>query len=254
VRGVVLENGQRIAAPVVISGADAHQTFDELVGTHELPRRFAQSVRSMKHSLSAFVVYGATDLDLRAAGAAHEMFAYRVWDHDEDYANLLRGEITRVGITVPTLADSSLAPAGEHLFQLTVLLPYDVVPSWRVEKNRYTDLLLAEAELYLPGLRDHLRFAEGASPRTFERYTRNHAGAMYGWDVSPDQTGPLRLEQETPIKGLHLAGHWTQPGSGVYGVIASGVRAAQRALGLANEQEMLTSSGGNWSGISSQTQ
>jgi phytoene dehydrogenase-like protein len=30
--GVMLENGQRIQAPVVVSNADAHQTFEELIG------------------------------------------------------------------------------------------------------------------------------------------------------------------------------------------------------------------------------
>jgi phytoene dehydrogenase-like protein len=55
VRGVVLENGQRIDAPVVISNADATQTVLELVGEAAFPRRFVTSLRRMKPSLSAFV-------------------------------------------------------------------------------------------------------------------------------------------------------------------------------------------------------
>jgi prolycopene isomerase len=232
VAGVVLENGQWIDAPLVVSGADALQTFDELVGDQHLPEGFRASVSRLEPSLSAFVVYGATALDLRAAGAEHEMFLYRTWDHELDWTAAQRGKLLRIGLTVPTLADPSLAPRGEHVFTITVLLPYALTSSWADEKQRYTEHLLDLADESFPGLRDRLRFAEGATPRTFERYTRNTAGAMYGWNPSPEQTGPLRLSPTTPIPGLHLAGHWTQPGPGAYGAIASGQQTAQSILGL----------------------
>jgi prolycopene isomerase len=239
-RGVVLENGQQIDAPVVISNADATQTYDELIGAGQVPRRVLAGVRGMEPSLSAFVLYGATSLDLRAAGAAHEMFYYKTWDHDEDYANLLRGQISRIGFTVPSLADPTLAPEGEDLFTVTVLLPHELSSSWRDEKDFYSDLLLTEADAVMPGLRDGLQYAEGATPRTMERYTRNLSGAMYGWALTPKQVGPMRLGQDSPIDGLFLAGHWTIPGGGVYGVCQSGVRAAQSVLGLKREADLWT--------------
>jgi prolycopene isomerase len=37
---------------------------------------------------------------------------------------------------------------------------------------------------------------------------------------------------------LTLAGHWTQPGGGVYGVLASGVEAARLVLGLPTQAEL----------------
>jgi len=38
-------------------------------------------------------------------------------------------------VTVPTLADPSLAPPGEHLLVLTALVPYTAVRVWRAEKD-----------------------------------------------------------------------------------------------------------------------
>lgn len=83
VTGVTLENGQRIQAPVVISNADAHQTFEELIGADKLPRRFVNALKRMTPSLSAFVMCLATDLDLHQLDATHEMFFFRSWSHDD---------------------------------------------------------------------------------------------------------------------------------------------------------------------------
>ena len=231
VTGVVLENGQRIQAPVVVSNADAHQTFEELIGAEKLPRRFVSALNRMTPSLSAFVVYLATDLDLHGLDTHHEMFFYRSWSHDETYRQMVAGQPSGLSISVPTLVDPSLAPAGEHVIIATTLIPYDLGASWRTEKVRYAERLLEELEAVFPGLRGHVTFAEGASPRTMERYTLNLTGAIYGWEVSPKQVGRGRLPHKTPIRGLYLSGHWTQPGGGVYGVIASGLQAAQLVAG-----------------------
>lgn len=228
--GIVLENGQSIDAPTVVANGDARQTYEELVGFEHLSDGAAKELRALEPSLSAFVVYGATTLDLRARGAAHEMFLYDTWSHDEDYANALRGRPSRIGFTVPTFADATLAPPDEQLFSITVLLPHALERSWRAEKERYEAALLGKAEQAFPGLRASLRFVESATPRTFERYTRNGAGAMYGFAVTPEQVGPGRLAQSGSIGGLVLAGHWTRPGPGVQGAIASGVDAARAIL------------------------
>lgn len=239
VTGVMLENGQRIQAPVVISNADARQTFEELVGVDDLPGRFVKNLGRMKPSLSAFVVYMATDLDVRQVDAGHEMLFYRSWDHEETYRQMLEGKPSGIAVTVPTLIDPSLAPPGEHLVTVTTLIPYEIGASWRQKKARYAELLLNEIEAVVPDFRDHITFAEGASPRTMERYTLNLTGAIYGWEVSPEQVGRKRLGHQTPIRGLYLSGHWTQPGGGIYGVIASGLQTAQLVLGYPNVGEFL---------------
>ena len=102
------------------------------------------------------------------------------------------------------------------------LAPYRATASWRQDKARFVDGVLQAAEAVLPGLRQHLTFVEGATPRTMERYTLNQEGALYGWEPSPDQVAGSRPAHRTPLPGLYLAGHWTRPGGGVYGAVASG--------------------------------
>jgi prolycopene isomerase len=69
--------------------------------------------------------------------------------------------------------------------------------------------------------------ATGASALTAWRFTRNHRGAMLGWEMSPDQLGPARPPVSGLVRDLHLVGHWTQPGGGITPVIVSAQQAAR---------------------------
>ena len=241
VTGIVLENGQQIRAETVISNADAEHTFREMIDADVVPASYLRRFRKLERSKSAVVLFGATDFDFHAAGAGHETFFYDGFDHDREYRRAASGEGAGLLVTVPTLVDPTLAADGKHLVVLTTLVDYDAGGSWREQKGRVGDALLARAEGALPGLSASLCFVEGASPRTMERYTLNTAGAIYGWALSPTQVGLSRPSQRTPIAGLYLAGHWTRPGGGIYGVTVSGVQAAQLVLGYATTRELFTS-------------
>ena len=235
-RGIVLENGQRIASDIVVSNVDALQTVHELVGAQAFSSSYLRTLKRLEPSLSAFVAYLATDLPLSPDTLAHETFSYSTWDHDASYASCANrpGFLT---ITAPTLADRSLAPDGEHLLTLTTLVRHDAA-NWRTDKDAMTDHLIRQAARVVSGLPNHIRFVEAASPRTLERYTRNTAGAVYGWELSPSQVGPGRLAGRLSVQGLHLVGHWTRPGGGVIGVVTSGVETAQAVLGYEREAEL----------------
>jgi phytoene desaturase len=230
-RGVVLENGQRIDAPLVISNADARQTVEELVGAEAFPDRYLHKLRRMRPSTSAFVGYLGASLPLSAETTSHETFLYSTLNHEAAHHSCAAGKPSWLSVTVPTLADPNLAPEGEHIIVLTTLLPCDDAHKWRCDKERMLDRLIDRADRYFIGLKESIVFAEAGTPRTMERYTRNTGGALYGWEISPSQVGPGRLENAAPISGLHFTGHWTQPGGGIYGVVSSGIHTARFALG-----------------------
>ena len=229
VSGVVV-NRKQLSAPVVVANADLRKTVFELVGKEHFPSRFIRKINRMHHSLSIFVVYIATDIDLAALNLAHESFCYASFDHDDNYARSCQGDIRWLSITAPTLLDPELAPKGQHLLLLTTLLPYQAVESWPKAKTSYIQTMVKIAAESIPDLQNHILLIEGGSPATMERYTDNYQGAAYGWDVSPDQVGPARIQNQSPLEGLYFAGHWSSPGGGVYGVTISGVQAAERVL------------------------
>ncbi len=72
-----------------------------------------------------------------------------------------------------------------------------------------------------------------ASPlRLSSSYTSNTRGALYGWEATPGQSTGKRLRQSSPIEGLVLAGHWTEPGAGSFRAIYSGMNAALLVMGF----------------------
>jgi prolycopene isomerase len=228
----------------VVANADLRHVVGELLDPERAPAALRRRVVGMTPSISAFVTYLATTLDLRAHGATHETFVYDGFDHAETWRATQAGEARWWTATVPTLADPTLAPNGTHLMTLTTLAPWAPPEVWRARKEAWVERAIALAERRFPGLADSLEFSEGGSPSTMLDYTANSEGALYGWAPSPDQIGPGRPTNATALPGLWLAGHWAQPGGGVYGVLSSGVNAARGILGLDSAARLLSQLGG----------
>jgi prolycopene isomerase len=231
VRGVELADGRHTRAPIVVSNADARQTFRDLLDEGVAPEVTREVVARSRPSISAFVAYLATDLELE--GVPHESFHYPSFDHAAHWKSSLEGDPSWFTATVPTGLDPELAPDGQHLLVLTTLVPFGNRRGgrdWNRDKPAFLARLLRRAESAFPGLASSLRYVEAGTPETMFRYTGNAEGALYGWDLRPDQVGPARLDNRTEVGGLFLAGHWARPGGGVYGAALSGTRAARQIL------------------------
>lgn len=238
VLGVELATGEFIAAETVISNADMRHTVNTLVGEQYFPRRYLSRLQRMQPSMSIFVVYIATNLDVGKLGAHHEAFYYDELNHELNYNKSMSGDLSWMSITIPTLVDDSLAPEGEHILVLTTLANFEQHKEWKAAKAEFTQNMLDFANKKLPGLSENLLFVDAGSPATMQRYTMNHKGAAYGWDVTPKQAGANRAGNKAPIDGLFFVGHWTTPGGGVYGVTYSAVQVTQKILGLNQQSEL----------------
>ena len=225
--GVELERGESVSAPIVVSNVDASLTFESLVGPENLPGGFLKRLGRMTPSYSAFVAYVTTQLELREAVTASEVFV-GPGDHEAD-ERIRAGRPGGMWLAIPTLHDPSLAPPGHHVMTITSMADRDAV-DWTRDTSRYLDEVLSVAEEAIPGLRAESEVVETASPLTFERYSGNRGGSMYGWENTPRQTGAKRPSVKTPVDGLYLCGHWTLPGSGGLRVFASGVVVSQVIL------------------------
>jgi len=247
--GIVTADGRRIGAGTVVSNADARQTFERLVGLEHLPARYSRRLERMTPSLSAFWLFAATDLDLSGLDLPHEMFIHHHWDHDRTYADVLAGRPGGMWLSVPSLVDPTVAPPGQHVVVLTSHMPYDIGESWSGARGRYEALMVEEVERIMPGFRDHVLHLESATPETFERWTGNHEGAIYGWESIPNQSTPKRLPRVSPVDGLLLSGAWTEPGAGAVRTLYSGLQTAQLILGYESGPALLGALGRSRAGV-----
>jgi prolycopene isomerase len=230
VAGVELLTGEQIRSPVVVSNGDAYTTLEELVGPEHVPLPLMRRVRSLKPAGSGFLLLTATKLDLHQFDTGSQVLSLGSWDPEGAHQKILAGQPEAMIMALTTLHDPSLAPTGEHSIMNTMITPYDIGVPWNSVKERYTETVLEQMEAILPGFRENLTFMESATPEAMQRFSLNNKGAMYGWEMSPEQGGSKRPPQQTPIPGLYLAGHWTHPGGGILRSFTSGTITSSMVL------------------------
>jgi prolycopene isomerase len=240
VEGVLTKDGEIFQAPLVISNVNPNLLAKMLPDRIREP--FAKRWSRLEYSLSCFILYVATDLDLRGMDLPYFTYLRSLSDLEEEDRILRRGEIPQsptMMVSIPTMLDPSLAPLGQHVLSVLINVPYHYQERWgggdsekyRQIKEDFSQKILRQLELKLiPGLRDHLLFYEAATPLTLERYTGNELGAMYGLASTPQQVGNLRPPHETPIPGLYQVGHYTRPSHGIVGASLSGFIAGRIIL------------------------
>jgi phytoene dehydrogenase-like protein len=240
VEGVLTKDGKVFQSAKVISDINPNHMVKML--PLEFQKPFSKEMRHFEYSLSCFILYIATDLDVKSMDLPHFTYFRFLSDLEEEDRIFRRGEIPShpaMIVSIPTLLDPSLAPPRQHLIKVLVNVPYYYQEAWgkgdpgryRRIKEEFSQKILQQLEAKLvPNLRSHLLFYEAATPLTLERYTGNEMGAMYGLASTPQQIGNLRPSHQTPIPGLFQVGHYTRPSHGIVGASLSGLFAARMIL------------------------
>lgn len=230
------------SARYVVSNANAPATIKDMAGAGHFPADYVSALDDMSVGLSVFVVYLGVDHDFGEIFAnSHEIMFSTTFDTDENMAAIWDGDLdsTPGAIGNYSVVDPLAAPAGKNSIQIITQLPYDWENDWHWDDNYddYVDIkteaawrLIERAEEYLPGLSDHIEVMEVGTPRTVEGYTLNPRGTIFGWDHTIDQSLEKRLENQTPVENLYLAGAWAFPGAGQSAVILSGSMVADMIL------------------------
>jgi all-trans-retinol 13,14-reductase len=238
--GVRTEDGREFGARVVVSNANAPDTFGKMLDEPDLAKATLARMEKLSVSLGAFQVFLGLKKDLVGELGLEdtEVFYNTGYDIEADYGASVRGDLTNAGFGA-TLYDNlykGYSPAGKNTISIMTLQGFDAwekyaadyfagkKDAYRAEKDRMADILIDQAEkVLLPGLRKTIEIKEAATPLTNIRYTANPRGAIYGWDQTLDNSGPSRFPQRTPVKNLYLSGAWTSPGHGYGAVIPSGL-------------------------------
>lgn len=239
--GVRTADGQEHLGRVVVSNANAYDTFHAMMDEREFLGEYLARLDGFRPSLSSFQVFLGLKEDLvgKLGLTDTEIFWESTYDTEASYRVAVAAEVEKGGFGL-TLYDNLLpdySPKGKNTLSIITLQGYDPwLPfetdyfagrkdAYRREKERMADVLIDQVEATLmPGLRKAIEVREVATPLTNVRYTRNYRGAIYGWEQVLENSMPRRLPHKTPIGNLYLAGAWTQPGGGYGAVIPSGLQ------------------------------
>lgn len=238
--GVRTEDGKEFKGKVVVSNANAYDTFLKMMDETDHLKDYLAKFEEYSVSLSCFQVFLGLKKDLAAEVGLEdsEIFFSPSYDDDTAYKAFLDADMENSGYGV-MLYDNvykGYSPEGKNTVNILVLQGYKHwekyegdyrrgnKKEYRAEKERMADILIKKVEeSILPGLSEAVEVKEIGTPLTNWHYTRNYRGAIYGWDQTMNNTGPNRVPHATPIKNLYLAGAWTQPGHGYGAVIPSGL-------------------------------
>jgi len=135
-------------------------------------------------------------------------------------------------VSVPSLTDSSLAPAGQHVLSIYAqYAPYRLRDGdWESSREALGDLVVARLAEVMPDLKSRIVAGEVLTPLDLERRFGLTGGHIFHGEHALDQLYAMRpvlgwAQHQTPIRGLYLCGAGTHPGGGVTG--APGAHAAR---------------------------
>ncbi len=239
--GVRTADGKTYTGKVVVSNANAYDTFHKMVEDKEILKQLYARMDKFSVSISSFLIFLGLKKNLVGEVGIEdsEIFYNTGYDAEADYEACVKADLDNLGYGL-TLYDNlykGYSPEGKNTIGIILLQGYDHwekyakdywngnKQEYRKEKERMADILIKKVEdTLLPGLSDSIEVIEIGTPLTNIRYTGNYRGAIYGWDQTIDNSGNRRFPNRTPIKSLYLSGAWSSPGHGYGGVLLSGLQ------------------------------
>jgi len=235
--GVQLASGEQLQARRVVSNATRWDTFAgeartpgtvarPLVDAAHTPKAEATWRRRYKPSPSFLSLHLGIDATVVPDGFhCHHLLLER-WEEME-------AEQGVVFVSMPTLLDPTLAPAGRHILHTFTpssieawrhLSPAD----YRAKKQADADRLIQRLEAILPGLAGAIHHREVGTPRSHRRFL-GRMGGSYGPIPAMRLPGLLPMPfNRTGISGLYCVGDSCFPGQGLNAVAFSGFACAHR--------------------------
>jgi phytoene dehydrogenase-like protein len=245
--GVLLDSGERIAGRTVISNADPRTTLLQLLGAEHLDTGFVRKVSHLRTQGLAAKLHLALEgppqfTGLDTAALAGRLLVAPSLDYIERAFNHSKyGESSTapaLEITVPTVRDPALAPAGGHVLSAIVqYAPYALRTGWESGREALAEQVIEVLERHAPGLRRQVRAHELLAPPDIEQKFRITGGHWHHAELAFDQFFMLRpvpgaAQYRTPLPGLYLCGAGSHPGGGVMG--NAGRNAARSILAKAS--------------------
>ncbi|MDH4256804.1 MAG: NAD(P)/FAD-dependent oxidoreductase, partial [Gammaproteobacteria bacterium] len=240
--GVRLDDGTEIEASRIISATDPRRTFVRLLGVEYLDIGFTNRIRRLRCdgyvAKLHLALAGLPSFDGLAAPDGRLVIAPDMDAIEFAYDDAKYGECSKnpvMEITVPSITDTSLAPAGQHVLSAHVMyVPHALKAGWSdAARDAIRERAIDTIAAYAPGIRGQIVHAELLTPFDLEQRYRVTGGHWHHAEFAMDQLLMMRPTYEaaqyaTPVPGLYLCGAGSHPGGDLVG--AAGHNAAREVL------------------------
>jgi len=239
VTGVALENGDELAAPLVISTADPKRTLLQLVEPQWLDPEVGLAVQNIKlRGCTAYVMY-ATDVAPADAFKAPVSLTSSTVALEKAADAAKYGEVSaepHVECWSPSLRWPWLAPAGKHMVVARMqYAPYALKSgAWtKADAAALEKKVTAAIARVVPNFGSTVKHLRVLTPADIESEFGVTEGALTQGEMMLDQIMFMRPipgwgRYAMPIRGLFLGGAGAHPGPGILG--GAGILAAKAAL------------------------
>ncbi|WP_346292243.1 carotenoid isomerase [Sphaerothrix gracilis] len=224
--GVKLASGKIYRAQRIVSNATRWDTFEKLLSDWPLPAAEQTWQQRYQQSPSFVSLHLGVKAEILPADTECHHILLDDWQKMEAAAGT-------VFVSIPTLLDPDLAPAGRQIIHV-------FTPSWikswqglaphqyQAKKAAIAARLIQRLERILPGVTTAIAYQEVGTPRTHRRFL-GRANGTYGPIPAKRLPGLLAMPfNRTAVPGLYCVGDSTFPGQGLNAVAFSGFACAHR--------------------------
>lgn len=237
--GVVLDGGEEIHAPLVVTACHPKITFLQQLERSELPDSFVHDIEHWKTRSGTVKVNLAIDrlptftanpdFDPEIHGGAIELL-----DDNEQLEQAFQearaGRAATIPFSdteIPTVVDKTLAPEGIHTVSMfTQWVPADWADDeddHTADLDAYADRLVDRMDDAAPGFKDSVLARQVIGPKQMQQEWDLIGGNIFHGELTVDQLFHMRpvvgyADYRTPIAGLYQASSATHAGGGVTGL------------------------------------
>jgi phytoene dehydrogenase-like protein len=219
----VLVGSETIPASTVISDFDAMYTFTKLVPPPELEPEFNRAVRQIRYNGSVArinlllnelpSITGISSDAMRGTLTVSPSLAYLERSFDE----WKRGKLSAkpyMEITLPSLDDATLAPAGKHV--MSIWMQY-VPCTGSIKEKQVRDIAIDALSEYMPNIKSSVGSSGQVNTPLMYQSKAASGGHLFGGEINLAQAFHLRplpgfADYRTPVPDLYICGSAAHPG------------------------------------------
>ena len=226
--GVMLENGLKLNADIVVSNADPGWTYNKLL-PNQKKRWTEKKLKKSRWSMGLFVWYfGTKNTKKKWQDVGHHTIMngprYRGLLADIFDRQFLADDMS-IYLHRPSVTDPSVAPKGDDCFYALSPVPNLKTSNpidWSKELEGYKNKMRMVLEETIPGFSDAIIEEYILTPKDFEERYLSPYGSGFSLEPRIFQSAWFRPHNVSEdIENLYLVGAGTHPGAGIPSVVTS---------------------------------